>query len=130
MSDDRKKFTLYLHPKNEADQQAMNVIETVSRSDRGELFRNVFVAGLALQQIDKRLPAMLATLFTEVVTTDQLVALISQTTGWKPSQAHIRDVLAELNIGNGTFLQTNKSEPEHQDEVALNAARKKLQGLI
>lgn len=34
----RKKFTLYLHPEKAADFQTLEAIESVPRSERGELF--------------------------------------------------------------------------------------------
>ncbi|ECL5250886.1 plasmid stability protein, partial [Salmonella enterica] len=36
MTEERKKFTLYLHPDRDADRQALEVIEAVPRSARGE----------------------------------------------------------------------------------------------
>ncbi|MBW3478439.1 plasmid partitioning/stability family protein [Hafnia alvei] len=92
MSDERKKFTLYLHPDQPSDAQALSVIETVPRAGRGELYRNALVAGLALQHLDSRLPALLATLFTDKLTSDNVVNMISETTGWKPSQGDIRAI--------------------------------------
>lgn len=127
MSDERKKFTLYLHPDREADAQAMNVIESVPRSGRGELFRNAFIAGLALQQLDSRLPVLLATLLTQELTADQLVGLVSQTTGWKPSQADIRAILTELGAGQ---LQSPPEVEKFKDELDLDAARNKLKGFL
>lgn len=127
MSDERKKFTLYLHPDREADAQAMNVIESVPRSGRGELFRNAFIAGLALQQLDGRLPVLLATLLTQELTADQLVGLVSQTTGWKPSQADIRTILTELGAGQ---LQSPPEVEKFKDELDLDAARNKLKGFL
>lgn len=127
MSDERKKFTLYLHPDREADAQAMNVIESVPRSGRGELFRNAFIAGLALQQLDSRLPVLLATLLTQELTADQLVGLVSQTTGWKPSQADIRAILTELGAGQ---LQSLPEVEKFKDELDLDAARNKLKGFL
>lgn len=128
MSEERKKFTLYLHPDNEADQQAIDVIESVNRMGRGELFRNVFVAGLALQQLDSRLPALISTLFTEKLTAEQLVSLLTQTTGWKPSQADIRSVLAEL--GAEQRVNITEVDKDSEDEQALKAVRTKMAGLM
>lgn len=34
----RKKYTLYLHPEKAADFQTLEAIESVPRSERGELF--------------------------------------------------------------------------------------------
>ncbi|WP_118987947.1 plasmid partitioning/stability family protein [Photorhabdus sp. CRCIA-P01] len=128
MSEERKKFTLYLHPENEADRQAINVIGSVPRSGRGELFRNAFIAGMVLQQLDSRLPALLATLLTGKLTADQLVGLVSQTTGWKPSQADIRAILAEL--GAGQFSPAPETEKPDEDTEALDVARKKLKSFL
>ena len=44
----RKKCTLYLHPEKAADFQTLEAIESVPRSERGELFRNAFISGMAL----------------------------------------------------------------------------------
>ena len=50
----RKKFTLYLHPEKAADFQTLEAIESVPRSERGELFRNAFISGMALKELDGR----------------------------------------------------------------------------
>lgn len=127
MSEDRKKFTLYLHPENDADRQALNVIESVSRSARGELFRQAFITGMALHQLDSRLPALLSTLFSAGLTAEQLVGLVSQTTGWKPSQADIRSILAELGAGQ-CLPPADEKPPEEPD--ALATVRSKLKGFL
>ncbi|EKH8225390.1 plasmid partitioning/stability family protein [Salmonella enterica] len=127
MSDERKKFTLYLHPDQPSDAQALAVIETVPRAGRGELYRNALVAGLALQHLDSRLPALLATLFTNKLTSDNVVSMISETTGWKPSQADIRAILAELGAGQISPVPDDEKPAE---ELDLNAARSKLKGFL
>lgn len=127
MSDERKKFTLYLHPDQPSDAQALAVIETVPRAGRGELYRNALVAGLALQHLDSRLPTLLATLFTDKLTSDNVVNMISQTTGWKPSQADIRVILAELGAGQ---ISPEPNEKKRAEELDLNAARSKLKGFL
>ncbi|MNE80162.1 Plasmid stability protein [compost metagenome] len=123
MSEERKKFTLYLHPDRDADRQALEVIEAVPRSTRGELFRNVFISGMALQQLDPRLPALLAIMLNQEFTTDQLIGLVTQTTGWKPSQADIRSVLQELGAGH---LSYESASSDDVDQDALNDVRKKM----
>lgn len=124
MSEERKKFTLYLHPERDADRQALEVIEAVPRSARGELFRNAFISGMALQQLDPRLPALLAVMLNREFTADQLTGLLSQTTGWKPTQADIRSVLQELGAGQLSPVPIPSADAEEQD--ALNDVRKKM----
>lgn len=126
MSEERKKFTLYLHIDNEADKQAIDVIESVNRKNRGDLFRNAFVAGLALQQLDSRLPTLISALLTDKFSADQLVSLLSQTTGWKPSQADIRSVLAEL----GADQISKATEKDRGDEQALEEVRTKMASIM
>lgn len=127
MSDERKKFTLYLYPDQPSDAQALAVIETLPRAGRGELYRNALVAGLALQHLDSRLPALLATLFTNKLTSDNVVSMISETTGWKPSQADIRAILAELGAGQISPVPDDEKPAE---ELDLNAAHSKLKGFL
>lgn len=126
MSDERRKFTLYLHPEKNADKQALEVIESVPRSARGELFRNAFISGMALQQLDPRLPELLAVLLSHDFSADQLIGLVSQTTGWKPSQADIRAVLTELGAGQLSPVPI----PPTEDKNELDAVREKMSKLF
>ncbi|HAT3956109.1 MULTISPECIES: plasmid partitioning/stability family protein [Enterobacter] len=128
MSEERKKFTLYLHPEQAADRVSLDIIESVPRNDRGELYRKALISGLALHQLDPRLPGLLALLLDSNFTADSLVGLLSQTTGWKPSQASIRDVLAEL--GAGQFTPAIEPEVEDDEQRRLEEARSKMKSLF
>ncbi|HHO9701280.1 plasmid partitioning/stability family protein [Citrobacter braakii] len=129
MSEERKKFTVYLHPDQAADSMSLDIIESVPRNDRGELYRKALISGLALHQLDPRLPGLLALLLDKDFTADSLVGLLSQTTGWKPSQANIRDVLAEL--GAGPFTPEIQAEVAEDDEQRrLEEVRSKMRGII
>lgn len=129
MSEDRKKFTVYLHPDQAADNLSLDIIESVPRNERGELYRKALISGLALHQLDPRLPGLLAVFLDKDFTVESLVGLLSQTTGWKPTQAHIRDVLAEL--GAGQFAPTPQPETVEDDEQRrLEEARVKMKGLF
>lgn len=129
MSEERKKFTVYLHPDQAADSVSLDIIESVPRNDRGELYRKALISGLALHQLDPRLPGLLALLLDKDFTADNLVVLLSQTTGWKPSQANIRDVLEEL--GAGLLAPESKPEVVEDDEQhRLEKAREKMKNLF
>lgn len=129
MSEERKKLTVYLHPDQVADNVSLDIIDSVPRNDRGDLYRKALISGLALHHLDPRLPGLLALLLDKSFTADSLVGLLSQTTGWKPSLANIRDVLAEL--GAGTFDSATKPEIVEDDEKRrLEEARIKLKGLF
>lgn len=128
MSHERKKFTLYLHPENSADKQTLAIIESIPRSARGEFFRHAFICGAALQHLDARLPALLATLFNETLTAEQLVLLLSQTTGWKPSQAEIHAVIKALGV-NSTLKEDNNA-PEIKANPPLAKVKSKLSKLV
>ncbi|CZX60463.1 plasmid stability protein [Enterobacter hormaechei subsp. steigerwaltii] len=129
MSEERKKLTVYLHPDQVADNVSLDIIDSVPRNDRGDLYRKALISGLALHHLDPRLPGLIALLLDKSFTADSLVGLLSQTTGWKPSQANIRDVLAEL--GAGTLDSAPKPEIVEDDEKRrLEEARIKLKGLF
>ncbi|EMB8480633.1 plasmid partitioning/stability family protein [Providencia rettgeri] len=100
MSTERKKFTLYLHPENDSDNHALDVIESVPRSRRGEFYREALISGIALNQLDSRLPTLLAALFTNDLTADEIINVVAQTTGWKPSYAKIEDVVKAITSNN------------------------------
>ena len=127
---ERRKFTLYMHPEEQADSLAMDVIESVSQRTRGDFLRNAVIAGCALQQIDKRLPLLIATLFDGNMTAGQLVAMIRQTTGWKPDEAEIKEVVAALISGTpGHATPLVSAEPgEGAGDMAL--VRKNLNKLL
>ena len=128
MSHERKKFTLYLHPENPADKQTLEIIESIPRSVRGEFFRHAFICGAALQQLDTRLPSLLATLFNDKLTAEQLVMLISQTTGWKPSVAEIQTVIKALGINYA--LQEDNYPAEIKINQSLDKVKNKLSKLV
>lgn len=129
MSEERKKFTVYLHPDQVADKTSLDIIDSVPRNDRGELYRRALISGLALHQLDTRLPGLLALLLDKDLSADKLVGLLSQTTGWKPSQADIRDVLAEL--GAGQLVPAPQTETVEDDEQRrLEEARAKMKSLF
>lgn len=95
MSDKRKKLTIYLHPEDDLqDAKAMEVIESVPLRTRGDFFRAAIVSSCALYELDKRLPFLMSMLYDRQLTPDQVVGIIQQTTGWKPSVANIQDVIA------------------------------------
>nr|WP_245610339.1 plasmid partitioning/stability family protein [Yersinia kristensenii] len=107
-------------------------MDSVPRRARGELFRQAFVAGLALHQLDERLPALIATMLTKELTADQVVELIAQTTGWKPSHASIKDVIS-LTLGERMVVPVGevlKSDSKQATKEALKVVRKKMSGFV
>ncbi|WP_168403375.1 plasmid partitioning/stability family protein [Erwinia amylovora] len=116
---ERRKFTLYMHPDEEPDRLAMEVLESVSQRTRGDFLRTSVISGCALHQIDKRLPLLVATLFNGKMTPSQLVAMIRQTTGWKPDEAEIREVVAALRVAVPES-QKDPSPVEEDRTLAFN----------
>lgn len=128
MGDERRKFTVYLHPEQEADKVSLDIIGSVPRNERGELYRKAIISGLALYQLDPRLPGLLAEFLNQTFRADHLVGLLSQTTGWKPSQADIRDILAVL--GTGAFTPERQPPVADEEQQRLEDARKKMKNFI
>ncbi|WP_099319849.1 plasmid partitioning/stability family protein [Erwinia amylovora] len=117
-----------MHPDQQADSLAMDVIESVSQRTRGDFLRNAVIAGCALQQIDQRLPVLVATMFDGKMTPGQLVAMIRHTTGWKPDEADIREVVAALT---GTVQEPHvAASPEISEQDKMSAARGNLKNLL
>lgn len=74
------------------------------------------------------MPVLLTAILSEEFSADQVVTLLSQTTGWKPSQADIRTVLTEL----GASQSVEKMPPSATDSVqeAMNDVRLKMKKLF
>lgn len=122
----RKKISLYLHPEECSDRMALNQIDTVSRKKRGELYRQALIAGLVLHQLDQRLPELLTLLFTRTLTPDEVINQVAAMTGWKPSQAQIKDVMAAFNME----ILKEAPGPKPDEQANVDRVRKKLQGLL
>lgn len=86
------------------------------------------ITGLIMHQLDERIPAILTALFTRKLNTDEVISQIAQITGWKPSVADLKDVLAALE-GN---QETSSFKPTGDDveQACLKAARAKMKNLM
>lgn len=124
----RKKLALYLHPHEIADRLALDEIETVPRKLRGELYRQALITGLIMHQLDNRIPAILTALFIRKLHTDEVINQISQITGWKPSVADLKDVLAALGY------EYSKNSPaiteDNEEQRRLKTVRAKMKNLM
>ncbi|MGP2980342.1 plasmid partitioning/stability family protein [Serratia nevei] len=129
-SDTRRKFTSYLQLDCEADRQALNVVESISQRVRGDFLRNAIITTAALHQLDSRLPVLLATMYNGQLTSEQLVNLVSQTTGWKPEMAAIRDVVMALSADNCRLVDPVEPVQQRHESRPLDEARKKLDKLL
>ncbi|MDH1513186.1 plasmid partitioning/stability family protein [Klebsiella pneumoniae] len=94
----------------------------------GELYRQALITGLIMHQLDARIPAVLTALFTRELNADEVISQIAQITGWKPSVADLKDVLAAL----GGNQETSSPKPSGDDveQARLKAARTKMQNLM
>jgi len=92
VSDDkaeRRRFTLVL-PDDESTRSVRLLIESVSARLRGQLLRNLIVAGCALHTLEPRFPRLLASLPVPPDSPQSLVVLASQLTGAVPAQEGAR----------------------------------------
>ncbi len=65
MTLDRRKVLIYLRPDISASELRGRKSEAHHRGDRGDMSRTALLAGLALGEVDSRLPSMLAALLAE-----------------------------------------------------------------
>jgi len=82
---ERRRFTLVL-PDDEGTRGARLQIESVSTRLRGQLLRNLIVAGCALHTLEPRFPRLLASLPAPPDSPQALVVLAGQLTGSGPEQ--------------------------------------------
>lgn len=62
----RRKVLIYLRPETHSSERFADArIEAYHRGDRGELSRTALLAGIALGEIDSRLPSVLAALLAD-----------------------------------------------------------------
>ncbi|CAM4395539.1 MULTISPECIES: plasmid partitioning/stability family protein [Lelliottia] len=74
----RRKVLIYLRPETHASERFADArIEAHHRGDRGELSRTALLAGIALGEIDRRLPSMLATLLADNTSPDTLRMMLA-----------------------------------------------------
>lgn len=114
---DRIKQGFYLHPDDPADVKCREVIESVSQRVRGDFIRQAVIAGCALHTLDPRLPKLLATLFDGSLSDEQLIAMVRQVSGWKPSEADIGDVVKAAVKASGGAAAPAKDIPDTKPEA-------------
>ncbi|MGJ3448229.1 plasmid partitioning/stability family protein [Enterobacter sp. PTB] len=74
----RRKVLIYLRPATHASERFADArIEAHHRGDRGELSRTALLAGIALGEIDSRLPSVLAALLADNTGPETLRTMLS-----------------------------------------------------
>lgn len=126
----RKKISLYLHPDELTDQRALASVENVSRKKRGELYRQALISGLALHQIDSRLPSLITALHSSPFSVDDFIRLLATVTGWKPKEADINEVIKHLNMQFKAQHTETSNESNSASNRELEKARGRLNSLI
>ncbi len=73
----RRKVLIYLRPETHASERFADArIEAHHRGDRGELSRTALLAGIALSEIDSRLPSVLAALLADNTSPETLRTML------------------------------------------------------
>ncbi|WP_063657449.1 plasmid partitioning/stability family protein [Candidatus Arsenophonus triatominarum] len=76
---DRRKIQSYLHPKiYPQDNDVCTFIEKIPLKMRGELIRQSVICGIALAEVDIRLPAIISNLYRKGITGNDIIAMINQ----------------------------------------------------
>lgn len=84
----RRKVLIYLLPATHASERFADArIEAHHRGDRGELSRTALLAGIALGEIDRRLPSVLAALLTDNTSPETLRTMLSSFLNIQPGSA-------------------------------------------
>ncbi|MCU6243965.1 plasmid partitioning/stability family protein [Enterobacter asburiae] len=94
----RRKVLIYLRPETYASERFADArIEARHRGDRGELSRTALLAGIALGEIDSRIPSVLAALLADNTSTETLRTMLA-------SFLNIRE-------GSGPAVAVTSTEP-------------------
>jgi hypothetical protein len=84
----RRKVLIYLRPETHASERFADTrIEAHHRGDRGELSRTALLAGIALGEIDSRLPSVLAALLADNTSPETLRIMLSSFLNIQPGSA-------------------------------------------
>ena len=84
----RRKVLIYLRPETLVSECFADArIEAHHRGDRGELSRTALLAGIALGEIDRRLPSVLAALLAENTSPETLRTMLSSFLNIQPGSA-------------------------------------------
>ncbi|MGN5575221.1 plasmid partitioning/stability family protein [Enterobacter sp. Lyrl_3] len=84
----RRKVLIYLRPATHASERFADArIEAHHRGDRGELSRTALLAGIALGEIDRRLPSVLAALLADNTSPETLRTMLSSFLNIHPGSA-------------------------------------------
>lgn len=84
----RRKILIYLRPETHVGERFADTrIEAHHRGDRGELSRTALLAGIALGEIDCRLPSVLAALLADNTSPETLRTMLSSFLNIQPGYA-------------------------------------------
>ncbi|EKS6643088.1 plasmid stabilization protein [Enterobacter hormaechei] len=91
----RRKVLIYLRPETHASERFADArIEAHHRGDRGELSRTALLAGIALGEIDSRLPSVLAALLADNTSPETLRTMLASFLNIQPGSALPTSVVA------------------------------------
>lgn len=117
----RRKVLIYLRPETHASERFADArIEAHHRGDRGELSRTALLAGIALGEIDSRLPSVLASLLADNTSPETLLTMLSSFLNIQPGYASSvtvrttepRPVVTEKPISSVSAKNLASSLPE------------------
>lgn len=92
---DRRKVLIYLRPETHASERFADArIEAHHRGDRGELSRTALLAGIALGEIDRRLPSVLAALLADNTSPETLSTMLAAFLNIQPGSAQPASIVA------------------------------------
>ncbi|GLH25610.1 plasmid stabilization protein [Enterobacter sp. 200527-13] len=110
----RRKVLIYLRPETHASERFADArIEAHHRGDRGELSRTALLAGIALGEIDSRLPSVLAALLADNTSPETLRTML----------------VSFLNIQPGSVAATAPT-PEVTEQPTSSVSAKNLAGSL
>ena len=115
----RRKVLIYLRPATHASKRFADArIDALHRGDRGELSRTALLPGIALEEIDRRLPSVLSALLADNTSPETLRTMLS----------------SFLNIQPGStppvMVTTTEPQPKVAGQSTSSVSAKNLAGSL
>lgn len=104
----RRKVLIYLRPAAHASERFADTrIAALPRGDRSELSRTALLAGIALGEIDSRLPSVLAALLADNTTQDTLRVMLASFMNALPGSG--QSVAVPVTVSPPTVIEHSSS---------------------
>lgn len=119
MAQERRKVLLYLRPEvNDGEQFASDKIGMQPQGERGNYSRTALMAGIALGELDSRLPALLAAMLSDHTSAEELRSFLGNFI--QPRKAELVKNAAPVVEPSAPAAETPPAPLSHSGNILKN----------